>query len=226
MFSTLFLALGLVAQSGTPAPPLTTLGPAAAAAASSSDLESELLKVKRIYVDGFGDDKISNQLQAMVVNALNESKRFIVTENKDKADAVLKGNALEKTSQELHAIGEGTRVATAAGGEQGSFSGDAYGISGSHSGGFAARALGESDSQASTETINDARVAVRLVVPNGDVVWTSTQESTGAKYKGASADVADKVVKQLLRDLDRITKQQSQPATSPARTPDSSHAPA
>ena len=35
------------------------------------------------------------------------------------------------------------------------------------------------------------------------MIWTSTQESNGAKYKGASADVADKVVKQLIRDIEK-----------------------
>ncbi len=212
MLSAFTLVFALLSQSAAPAVTATT----AAAADTNLDLDSELLKVKRVYVDSFGDDKIAKQLQAMVINALSDSKRFIVTENKDKADAVLKGSALEKTSQELHAIGEGTSVATAAGAEHGSFGGSANGdsasVSGSHSGGFAAKALGESDSQASTETVNDARVAVRLVVPNGDVVWTSTQESTGAKYKGASADVADKVVRQLVRDLDRATRQQNQPS--------------
>ncbi|HEV2426421.1 MAG TPA: PEGA domain-containing protein [Terriglobia bacterium] len=211
-------------QPAAPAPP----SPANAAAESATDLDAELLKVKRVYVDSFGDDAISKQLQSMVVNALNESKRFVVTENKDKADAILKGNALERTSQELHAIGEGTSVAGAAGSEHGSISGSVSGdtgsISGSHSGGFIAHALGESDSQASTETINDARLAVRLVVSNGDVVWTSTQESTGAKYKGASADVADKVVKQLVRDMDRMARQQTQ-APADALKPQSSPAP-
>lgn len=222
MLSTLMLVCVFLPQGATT--PAASVAPPApdSAADSTSDLGSELLNVKRIYVDSFGDDKIAKQLQAMVINALSDSKRFIVTENKDKADAILKGNALEKTSQELHSIGEGTSVAGASGAEHGSFSGSANGgsasVSGSHSGGFVARALGESDSQASTETINDARVAVRLVVSNGDVVWTSTQESTGAKYKGASADVADRVVKQLVRDLDRIAKQGSQPAKSEAKS--------
>jgi curli biogenesis system outer membrane secretion channel CsgG len=60
-----------------------------------------LLKVRRIFVESFGDDVTSKQLQAMVINALVESKRFIVTENKDKADAILKGTGLEKTSHNL-----------------------------------------------------------------------------------------------------------------------------
>jgi curli biogenesis system outer membrane secretion channel CsgG len=164
-----------------------------------SELAVKLLTVKRIYVESFGDDEISKSLQAMVINALDESKRFIVTENKEKADAILKGRSVEKTSQEVHATGEGTSVATAAGGHSASVSP----LGGSAHGGFAGKAMGIDDSKLSTETINEARLAVRLVSQDGDVIWSTTQESHGAKFKGASADVADKVVKQLLHDLDK-----------------------
>ena len=170
------------------------------------EIADKLLKVKRIYVDSFGDDALSKSLQGMVINALTASKRFIVTENKEKADAVLKGGALEKTSQEFHSLGEGAHVATASGGQSSSITGNAAGVSGSSHGGFIARAMGAEDSVASTETVNDARLAVRLVAADGDVIWTTTQESKGAKYKGATADVADKMVKQLLRDLEKLQK--------------------
>jgi hypothetical protein len=73
------------------------------------------------------------------------------------------------------------------------------------SGGFSARGSGIDDAQTSTETINDARIAVRLVTSDGDVVWSTTQESKGAKYKGAIADCADKVAKQLLRDIEKTS---------------------
>ena len=148
-----------------------------------SELAAKLLNVKRIYVESFGDDEESKSLQAMVINALDESKRFIVTENKDKADAILKGRSAEKTSQEVHATGEATAEAGA----------------GSHSG----QAMGIQDSKLSTETIHEARLAVRLVSQDGDVIWSTTQESRGAKFKSSSADVADKVVKQLLHELDK-----------------------
>ncbi len=76
---------------------------------------------------------------------------------KDKADAILKGSGLEKTSQELQAIGEGTEVAGAAGSHHSEVSGSAVNgngsLSGSSSGGFVARKLAMEDSQASTETI-------------------------------------------------------------------------
>jgi hypothetical protein len=50
------------------------------------------------------------------------------------------------------------------------------------------------------------RVAERLVNSEGDVIWTSTQESKGAKYKGASAEVADKGVQQLIRDVEKLDR--------------------
>jgi curli biogenesis system outer membrane secretion channel CsgG len=149
-----------------------------------SDLAAKLLNARRIYVDSFGQQEINRTLQAMVIDALRTSKLFIVTEDQGKADLILRGAALEKTSQEAHAVGSSTIVAGASGSSYGS--------------------RGISDSQASLETVNDARLAVRLVSQDGDVVWSATEESKGAKYKGATADVADLVVKSLIRELDRL----------------------
>jgi curli biogenesis system outer membrane secretion channel CsgG len=171
---------------------------------------TELLKVKRIYVDSFGDDVISKEMQSMIVSALVGTKRFKVTENRERADAILKGVALEKSAQEVHAYGEGTAVGGASGSSSGSVSGTVVNgtgtVSGSSSGGFVAHHMATSDSALNTETVNEARVAVRLVNPDGDVIWTSTQESKGAKYKGSSADVADKCVKQLLKDVEKLER--------------------
>ena len=128
----------------------------------------------------------------MVVDAIRSTKRFIVTENKDKADLFLKGTALEKTSQELHALGSAVTVAGASANRHAA----------------SAHQASTADSQTNTETINDARASVRLVSKDGDVVWSTTQESTGAKYKGSTADVAGKIVKQLLRDIAKLEKSQ------------------
>jgi hypothetical protein len=153
-----------------------------------AELSEKLLNAKRIYVENFGDDSTNKSLQAMVIDALRASKRFIITENKEKADLILKGAALEKTSQEAHALGSSVIAGTA--------------------GGRSASVAGSADSQASVETMNDARVSVRLISLEGDVVWSTTQESKGAKYKGATADVADKVVKQLLWDMEHASPPQ------------------
>lgn len=170
-----------------------------------ADLVDRLLKAKRIYVESFGEDPVNKTLQSMLIDAIASTRRFIVTENKEKADLLLKGGALEKTSQELHSIGSATTVAGAEGHQSGSLTGTRGMVTGSSTGGFVARSLGIEDSQASTETINEAKIAVRLVSPDGDVVWSTTQESKGAKYKGAIADAADKAVKQLSRDIERLS---------------------
>jgi curli biogenesis system outer membrane secretion channel CsgG len=83
---------------------------------ANTDDPTALLKVRRIYVESFGDDIISKELQSMIVSSLVTTKRFKVTENRERADAILKGVALEKTSQELHAYGEATSVGGASAG--------------------------------------------------------------------------------------------------------------
>lgn len=187
-----------VQQSETPA--------AKASAAALPDKRKELLKVRRIFVESFGTSEAGQQLQAMVVASLTDSNRFTVTEDKAKADAILKGFAGAKTFQETHAYGSGTAVSTAAGGHSASISGSHGNISGSSSGGFHSVAGAMEDSSLNTETIDSTQASVRLINQDGDVIWTATQESKGAKFKGASADVADKIVKQLIRDIDKAEK--------------------
>jgi len=193
---------------------------------NADDDPSALLKVKRIFVESFGEDVTSRELQSMIVSSLVASKRFKVTENRERADALLKGVALEKTSQEVHAYGEATSVGVASGGSHGEINGSIVNgngtVSGSSSGGFGARHMGTSDSSLNTETVNEARVAIRLVNRDGDVIWTTTQESKGAKYKGASADVADECVRQLLRDVEKLEAARPSSAT-PAPTAEHQH---
>jgi len=210
------LILGLLAQA--PVAPDVTKPATHQAATADPDADSvTLLKVKRIYVDNFGNDIISKELQSMIVSALVTSKQFKVTENRESADAILKGVALENTSQEVHAYGEGTSVGAASGGGHSEISGSGGSVSGSSSGGFIARRMGTQDSSVNTETIHEARIAIRLVSPDGDVIWTTTQESKGAKYKSSSADVADKCVKQLVHDVDKL-KNGADPAPSASAT--------
>jgi len=142
----------------------------------------DLLKVKRIYVDSFGEDPASREMQSNIVSVLVAGKHFIVTEVRERADAILKGVALEKSTHEVHAFGESTVAGRSA----------------------------ISDSSLNTETIDRAQVSLRLINREGDLIWTTTQESKGAKYKGASADAADMCVKQLLRDIAKL-----QPANTP-----------
>lgn len=201
----LFLPLAIAQtspQSTTPVEPAPTQAPRAESG-QPVDKSKKMSSVRRIYVETFGNDPISQQLQAMVIASLTETKRFTVTEEKGKADAILKGAATEKSTQEVHAYGSGTAVGTAHGGSHSSISGSNGSFSGSGGGGFGAANAAIDDSSVNTESIDNAHASVRLVNPDGDVIWTTTQESRGAKFKGASADVADKIAKQLVHDAEK-----------------------
>ena len=66
--------------------------------------------------------------------------------------------------------------------------------------------VGESESTHIRERKHEALATVRLVNKEGDVIWSTTQESNGAKFRGASADVADKITRQLVSDYERARK--------------------
>ena len=56
------------------------------------------------------------------------------------------------------------------------------------------------------ERKHEAMATVRLLNRDGDVIWSTTQESGGAKFHGASADVAEKVTRQLAEDYGRVKR--------------------
>ena len=64
--------------------------------------------------------------------------------------------------------------------------------------------VGDRESTDIHERKHEALATVRLVNKDGDVIWSTTQESDGAKFRGASADVADKIARQLAADYDRV----------------------
>ena len=49
---------------------------------------------------------------------------------------------------------------------------------------------------------------MRLVNKEGDVIWSATEESMGGKFRGASAEVADKITAKLADDYARARKLQ------------------
>ena len=66
----------------------------------------------------------------------------------------------------------------------------------------------------STDQKKQATVTLRLVDKDGEILWASSQESTGGKTKGAIADAADRAVRKFLRDIERAEKQST---TTPAK---------
>jgi len=193
---TLLLLAGLAAAQ-------TTTSTSAQSPCSPAVVSGKALpQVTRIFVESFGDDPVSRDMQAMIVDSLTNSKKFAVTENRDKADAILKGSTLEKTSQEVHSYSDSTAVGTVHGSSSANLTGTVPGgISGHSSAIISGTHMADDTSTSSVTAANDARASVRLVNSDGDVIWTTTQESKGAKYRGASADVASKIVKQLIWDI-------------------------
>jgi hypothetical protein len=61
---------------------------------------------------------------------------------------------------------------------------------------------------------HEASASIRMVDSNGDVIWSTTQESSGGKFHGAMADVADRIMRQLTADV-RKAKQPVVTKTAP-----------
>ena len=78
--------------------------------------------------------------------------------------------------------------------------------SGTSRGQYGGMGVGQSEDERSAERRHEAIAAVRLVNKDGDVIWSTTQESLGAKFRGASADVADKIAGRLKEDFEKARK--------------------
>ena len=167
--------------------------PLVAGAVESRPSEAALASVKRIYVDQLGGGKTSDQFRDMLIAAIQNSGLFTLTENQENADAVLKGSGDDLIFTEDHNSSDSIGVhADVASGSSSTAMHD--GVS-SHS----SNGIGVTDSENSkvTERHHEATGSVRLVSKDGDIIWSTTQQSNGGKFRSAMADVADKVMKEL-----------------------------
>src|SRR2546430_17645211 len=60
---------------------------------AQDDLSKQLLTVKRIYVDRLTGGETAAQMRDLIIASLHGSKLYILTENSERADAVLHGAA-------------------------------------------------------------------------------------------------------------------------------------
>lgn len=161
--------------------------------------KAPLLSVQRIFVDRLSGES-STQIRDMIINALEATKLFILTENPERADATLRGSAEDLIYTETFQASEGISARAAVG--SGSTS---SGAGTTRRPGFSA-GIGQDESVRKAERKHEAAAAVRLVTRDGDVIWSTTQESSGAKFRGAAADLAEKVVRQLVADLEKARR--------------------
>src|SRR6266568_6544904 len=159
--------------------------------------QRQLLSVRRVFVDRLTGGETAAQMRDILINSLEGAKLFVITENQERADTVLRGAAEDLVFTETHSSSEGLNARMNVGaGRQSSSSRGAYGGAG----------VGETESEHSTDRRHEAIAAVRLVNKEGDVIWSTTQESLGAKFRGSSADVAEKITAKLKGDFERARK--------------------
>jgi hypothetical protein len=182
-----------------------------AAGAEPDPVEPSLAHVKRIYIEPLGGGEGSGQMRDMIITALQNSKLFVITDNMERADATLRGSADDKTFTEEHTSSDSIGIHATSG--SGTSQNNATGI-GTSSRKNTGAGITDSESSHSNERRHEASASIRLVDSNGDVIWSTTQESAGGKFRGAMADVADKIARQLLDDTRKARKVEQ--AVSPA----------
>jgi len=168
-----------------------------AASAIEEDGLRQLLTIRRVYVDRLTGGETAAQMRDIMISSLVGAKLFILTENQERADAILRGSAEDLVYTDQHSSSEGVNARVNFGvGRSNSSTRGAYGGAG----------VGDSESEKSSERRHEAIAAVRLINKDGDVIWSTTQESLGAKFRGASADVAEKITAKLKEDCERARK--------------------
>ncbi len=176
---------------------------AAAVAAFAEQAQEPLLAIKRIHVERLSGGETATQIRDMIITSLQRTGLFVLTENPERADAWLRGSAEDLIYTDTFQSSEGISARAGVGANTSTPSGsrttERRGIQASTS-------VGQHESTRISERKHEAVASVRLVNRDGDVIWSTTQESGGGKFRGASADVAEKVTRQLLVDLERSRK--------------------
>ena len=158
---------------------------------------NRLLEVRRIYVAPLKGGPQADALRELIVASLNATKLFVLTDNPERADAVLKGAADDQAF--INSFDTDTGLSDKA--DMGVFGAGSALRRGA--GAYGGAAVSDRDAHHIKERKHEAYATVHLCNQAGDVLWSTTQESNGGKFRGASADVAAKIAKQLTLDLDR-----------------------
>jgi hypothetical protein len=174
---------------------LALLCPWLALSIEPEPIAPSLARVKRVYVEQLGGGPTSDQMRDMIIAALQNTRLFVVTDNPDRADAILRGSSDDKIFTEDHTSSDSLGVSANLGGT--TYSSSSSSRSSSQKAG--AR-ISDNENSRIQERRHEASASLRLVNSDGDVIWSTTQESSGGKFRGAMADVADKVVRLLAEE--------------------------
>ncbi len=168
-----------------------------AGAAERKPPACDLAGVKRVYVEQLGGGQPSDLIRDMIISAMQKTGLFVITENQETADAIIRGSADDKTFTEDHNSSDSI----------GLHAGDSSGSStNNYSSGTSVRksisaGITSNETSRIKERRHETTAALRMVNTDGDVIWSTTRESSGGKFRGAMADVADKISRQLSLDI-------------------------
>ncbi len=186
-----FILAASVALAGTPLLPAVELtGPPAG-----------LLQVRRIYVDLLSGGEVGEQMRDMLIAAIQNTGLFAVTDNPERADAVLKGSTDEQVFTDEHHTTDslGFHVSDGNGSSSRAILGAATSNQSNRSAG-----LTQNETSIIKERRQDARASVRMINSDGDIIWAAMMESGGGKFRGAMVDVAEKIARKLTEDTKRL----------------------
>jgi hypothetical protein len=177
---------------------------------AQEDLSNQLTTIKRVYVDKLTGGETAAQMRDLLMSSLQGAKLFIVTENQEHADMIMRGAAEDLIFTDSFSSSDGINMHGSSSSSSGQgtsthFNGAGSGYD-SRSGRSFTMGVGDNESLSTKDRKHEALATVRLVNKDGDVVWSTTQESTGAKFHGASADVAEKIARQLAADVEKVRK--------------------
>ena len=154
----------------------------------------KLLEVRTLYVDSLGG-KEAGSLRDLVIGSVQRTGLFILTEDEAHADAFFRGAAEDLIFQDYERYRTGLNVRGSASGSKRE-SGESEYFSSSVG-------IGDTEDASSRERRHEALAAVRIVLKNGEVVWSTTRESMGARYQGSAAHVAEQVAQDLEKAYSR-----------------------
>ncbi len=187
-------------SSTTPANAAAGVAPVAAPIVTPFDEGlTQLLRIRRLHVEALSGGEAANQIRDMIIASIQSAGLFAITENAERADAFLRGTAEDLVFQEQFQSSESVGFRTGLSGGRGGLGRDSLR-------GAANAGISLDENTRLQERKHEAVAAVRIVNKDGDVLWSTTQESLGAKFRGASADVADRITKQLRTDLERARR--------------------
>ena len=148
--------------------------------------------IKRVYVERFGGGEGAEQIRDMVIATIQRTSLFALTENPEHADALLRGSAEDLIYTDNFQSADGVTARLGSTGTTGSSRSNNQILPGV--------SIGDHESVHKQERRHEASASVRLVNRDGDVIWSTIQESQGAKFHSAAVDVAERIGHQLAAD--------------------------